>query len=103
MQYSYTHVPVNACRVCVCVCVYMSRSVVTPLPPFNSPSVHQQHVPVDAVLFLQARMTGAARLKGTAVLVTSEAGHAHFWDIFGSSEPMGGWVGGSTSGKQWPI
>ena len=50
-------------------------------------SGHMQHVPIDQVLFLSMRMH--TRNKGSAVLVTSEAGIANFWDIFGHERPKG--------------
>lgn len=45
------------------------------------------HVPVDQVLFLPERVR--SKSKGSAVLVTSEAGMAKFWDLFGHKEPVG--------------
>lgn len=51
------------------------------------PSSHLYHVPVDQVLFLEARVR--RKVKGQATLVTSEGGHAHFWDIFSTAQPLG--------------
>ena len=50
-------------------------------------SLSSCHVPVDQVLFLTRRIR--SRVKGNAVLVTSEAGVAKFWDIFGYKKPVG--------------
>lgn len=47
----------------------------------------REHVPVDQVLFLSGRMH--LRDKGSAVLVTSEAGVAKFWDLFSQKRPIG--------------
>lgn len=51
-------------------------------------SANLQHVPVDRVIFLRTRVR--ARQKGSAQLVSSEAGVARFWDIFSAKkEPLG--------------
>jgi len=46
-----------------------------------------QHVPVDQLVFLHTRIR--AKMKGAGVLVSSEAGVANFWDLFGKSNPVG--------------
>ena len=46
-----------------------------------------QHVPVDQLIFLHSRMR--AKVKGAGILVSSEAGVANFWDLFGKLNPVG--------------
>ncbi|CAI8023726.1 WD repeat-containing protein 49, partial [Geodia barretti] len=48
---------------------------------------HLHHVPVDKLLFLKTRVKSKAR--GQSTLVTSEGGHAFFWDMFSSGPPLG--------------
>ncbi len=50
-------------------------------------SAQIQHVPVDQLLFLHTRMR--AKVKGAGVMVSSEAGVANFWDLFGKTNPVG--------------
>ena len=52
-------------------------------------SANLERVPVDRVIFLRTRVR--ARQKGSAQLISSEAGVARFWDIFSPKrEPLGG-------------
>lgn len=51
-----------------------------------------QHVPVDQVVLLPRRIQARNRQSG-AVLITSEAGMAKFWDLFGHKRPIGKSVG----------
>ena len=50
-----------------------------------------KHVPVDQVLLLSGRLHSRDRNSGGsgAVLITSEAGVAKFWDLFGHKAPLG--------------
>ena len=50
-------------------------------------STHLQHVPVDKLLFLKSRLRSG--IKGQGTLVSSEAGCAHFWNMFSTGSPMG--------------
>ncbi len=52
-----------------------------------SSATSPHHVPIDEVLFLSRRIH--SREKGMAVLVTSEAGVAKFWDLFGYKKSVG--------------
>lgn len=54
-------------------------------------SLHLQHVPVDQVLFLRTRVRARSMTgKSMAILISSEAGMARFWDILGPQDPLGG-------------
>ena len=56
-------------------------------PPSIFSSVVFHHVPIDKLLFLQSRMRD--RSKEDAVLVSSEGGHACFWELLGGNEAKG--------------
>ena len=58
------------------------------LSPLTPPSTHLHHAPVDQLLFLKARVR--SKVIGQSALVSSEGGHAHFWDMFRTGQPMGG-------------
>lgn len=54
----------------------------------RSNSIHLTRVPIDQLLFLRTRLRGHS-CKGSASLVSSEGGHARFWDLFGAGDPIG--------------
>ena len=49
---------------------------------------HSQYVPVDQVILLPRRIQSRDKGSG-AVMITSEAGMAKFWDLFGHKRPIG--------------